>query len=93
MQLTLVSSQARLVVIEDSDLIIKGLQRNIKNSHPTLATIFLKIKELENIFDKVSYYHVYRTQKSLADSLAKVVKQLEHNHLKFNEESKYELIP
>jgi ribonuclease HI len=57
-------SPVRLVVIGDFDLIIKGLQRNIKNAHLTLATIFLHIRELEKIFEMVSYYHVLRSQNS-----------------------------
>jgi hypothetical protein len=31
---------AKLVVIGDFDLIIKGLRRKIKNVHPTLESIF-----------------------------------------------------
>jgi ribonuclease HI len=42
-----VNTSSKLVVIGDSDLIIKGLRRLIKNAHPTLARILLRIKDLE----------------------------------------------
>jgi hypothetical protein len=83
----------RLVVIGDSDLIIKGLRRHIKNSHPTLATIFSCIRELEKIFERVNYYHILRMQNSSTNSLAKATKNLEQSILKVNDEIKYELLP
>jgi hypothetical protein len=86
-------SPNKLVVIRDSDLIIKGLRRNIKNAHPTLATIFSRIRELEKRFERDNYYHVLRMKKSLADSLAKATKNLEHSLIKVNNETKYDLLP
>jgi hypothetical protein len=81
------------VVIGDSNLIIRGLRRLIKNDHPTLIRILLRIRGLEQKFDMVKYYHVYRAHNNLVDSLAKATKQLEQRTLINNEEHKYEPIP
>jgi hypothetical protein len=49
---------SKLVLIDDSDLIIKGLCGLIKNAHPTLAMILLRIKDLKKKIE-VNYFHVY----------------------------------
>jgi ribonuclease HI len=55
-RLTLLSpnNQARIIVIGDSDLIIKGICRVTKKAHFSLARIFQKIKELEKKFHSIN---------------------------------------
>jgi ribonuclease HI len=47
------STSYRLIVIGDSDLIVKGLQRLIKNHHFHLMRIYNKIRTLEKKFTSV----------------------------------------
>jgi hypothetical protein len=76
----------------DSHLIIKGLRRNIKNTHPPLPQYSHVSESLRKDLG-VNYYHVFRMQNSLADSLAKETMNLEQSLLKVNNETKYELLP
>jgi ribonuclease HI len=65
---------SRLTVIGDSDLITRGLRQNLKTTHPNISRTLLRIRDMEHKFGKVSYYHVYRSQNTIADSLAKEAK-------------------
>jgi ribonuclease HI len=86
MHLIPTNTSSRLIVIGDSNLIVKGLQRFIKNDQPNLMRIFHRIRKLELKFKLVSYHHIYRKQNEIADSLAKVAKQLEQSKLRINED-------
>jgi ribonuclease HI len=61
----------RLMVISDSDLIIRGLCKSLKTMHPNISKTLLRIKDMESKFDKISYYHVLQTHNIDVDSLAK----------------------
>jgi ribonuclease HI len=69
----------RLTIIGDFDLIIRGLCKSLKTTHPNISRTLLRIKDLENKFDKISYYHVLRTQNIVVDSLTKEEKDLHRN--------------
>jgi ribonuclease HI len=60
MQLILADKFARILVIGDSEMIIKGLRRLNKNAHPNLMQIYQRIMNMEQKFNSVSYYHIYR---------------------------------
>jgi ribonuclease HI len=52
---------SRLTVIGYSNLIIRGLYQSLKNTHPNIARTLIQIRDMENKFGEVSYYHVYRS--------------------------------
>lgn len=56
----------------DSELAMRQLTGRYKVKHPALKPLFLKIKELEQKFDAVTYLHVPRAQNFLADRIANI---------------------
>jgi hypothetical protein len=74
-------------------LIIKGLRQNIKNTHPTIARTLLIIRDMEQKFNEVSYFHIYKNQNGIVDSLAKGAKQFTQGRLKHSNEINYGPIP
>ncbi len=53
----------------DSELVVRQLKGEYKVKNPDLAVQFLKIWNLQNKFNSVSYRHVYREQNVEADAL------------------------
>jgi ribonuclease HI len=76
-----------LQVFGDSMLIInweKGVQR-CHISH--LVPIYEEVMRLINLFDTISFTHLYRERNRLADMLSKEASQLEYGHWHIEEQS------
>jgi ribonuclease HI len=93
LHLTPINKSSKLTFIGDSDLITRGLHQNLKTTHPNIARNLHRIRDMEHKFGEVSYYHVYRTQNVIADSLAKEAKQFSTEWLKQGTTIRYEPIP
>lgn len=51
----------------DSELVVKHLNGEYQVKNPNLKTLWLKIKELEQMFHKVSFIHVPRTDRYIEE--------------------------
>jgi len=71
-----VDKMVRVIILGDSNLIIKGLRRLSKNALPSLIWIYPRIRDIENQFKSMSYFHILRRQNGKVDTLAKAHKQL-----------------
>jgi hypothetical protein len=93
LRLTPANRFSRIMVIGDSNLITRGLRQNLKTTHPNISITLLQIRDMENKFGEVSYYHVYRSQNAIDDSLTKEAKQFSTGQLKQGNAIHYEPIP
>ena len=59
-----------LTIYGDSQLIIRQCNWIYKVKNETLKEIYTKVKEVEKLFDSVSYNHVKRNLNQRADELA-----------------------
>jgi ribonuclease HI len=59
-----------ILVMGDSELIIKQMKGEYKVKSPSLIEYYLKAKRLSRIFENVRYEHIYRKDNSRADELA-----------------------
>jgi hypothetical protein len=91
--LTPSNRSSRLTIIGDSDLITRELRQKIKTTHPNIARTLSRMRDMEHKFSKVIYYHVFRSQKSIVDCLAKEAKQFSTGKLKKGSTICYEPIP
>ncbi|MBU0613347.1 ribonuclease HI family protein [Patescibacteria group bacterium] len=57
-----------IVLYSDSELIVNQLNRKYKVKNKELSTIFVKIWNIAQKFDSVSYHHVPREKNKLADA-------------------------
>jgi ribonuclease HI len=71
-----VDKMVRVIILGDSNLIIKGLRRLSKNALPSLIRIYPCIRDIENQFKSMSYFHILRRKNGKVDTLAKAHKQL-----------------
>ena len=64
-------SKDEVVVIMDSELVIKQMSGEYKVRSEHLLPLFNKVKSLEKIYNKVTYEHVFRTDhhQTMADKL------------------------
>lgn len=60
----------KVIILTDSELLVKQLNKVYRVKHKNLKQLFLEVKRLENFYDEVIYNHVPREKNSLADSLA-----------------------
>lgn len=61
-----------LLVIGDSELIVKQMKGQYKVKSSSILDFYLKAKELANLFNKIQYQHVYRKDNTRADELANI---------------------
>jgi len=54
----------------DSELVIKQMRGEYKVKSPNMLPLYQKAKALERKFDKITFFHVYRSENSRADELS-----------------------
>jgi ribonuclease HI len=54
----------------DSELVIKQMRGEYNVKSPNMVTLYQKAKSLERKFDKITFFHVYRSENSRADDLS-----------------------
>jgi ribonuclease HI len=60
----------RIEVKGDSELVIKQMKCLYKVKSPNMVNLYQKAKVLERNFDKITFFHVYRSENSRADELS-----------------------
>jgi ribonuclease HI len=60
-----------IIIIGDSELVIKGLRKKIISGKHSLCRILQRISKGEGRFQKIEHYHVLQKMNHKADSLAK----------------------
>jgi len=61
-----------LLVMGDSELIVKQMKGEYKVKSPSIIDFYLKAKRLSSLFDEIQYHHVYRKDNARADELANI---------------------
>lgn len=71
MQEALKLGARQLICYSDSELLIQQLKGNYKVRSNNLLLFYNQVKHLEDLFDRVSFYHILRSDNTEADKLAK----------------------
>ncbi len=59
-----------LLVMGDSELIIKQMKGEYKVKSPSIIDFYVKAKRLATLFDEIHYQHIYRKDNARADEIA-----------------------
>ncbi len=60
----------KVMILSDSELLVRQLNRIYRIRHKNLKPLFLELKKFEALYEEVCYNHIPREQNSVADSLA-----------------------
>jgi ribonuclease HI len=74
-----------LIVLGDSEIVIKELRGISNSTKAPLKSISAVINSLKKIFVHLSFFHVLRKQNTEADKMAKEAKSLEQSNLLANQ--------
>jgi ribonuclease HI len=82
-----------LVVLGDSEIVIRDLLGLSNTTTHSSSGLCSRINSLKQLFIKVHYFHILRSQNTEADRLAKAAKYLEQGHLVINQIPSHDWLP
>jgi ribonuclease HI len=82
-----------LVVLGDSEIVIKDLLGLSNTTTQSSSGLCSRINTLKQLFIKIRFFHILRSQNTEADCLAKATKSLEQIHLVSNQIPSHDCLP